>query len=50
MGSDGCNVIFPVGHLDEIAALLKLKRRRLVTEKERERLWTIHHFQATTSA
>ncbi len=37
-GDDGVNVAFPVDDFDEIAALLKPRRRKLVPPEERERL------------
>lgn len=47
-GADGCTVLFPVDLLDQVADLLKLRRRRQVTEEERKRLAEIgrrHGFQ-----
>ena len=35
---DGVTVLFPAEHLDEVANLLRLRRRRRVTERERSRL------------
>lgn len=40
-GSDGVTVLFPVDRLDQVADLLLLKRRRRVSEQERERLAAI---------
>jgi hypothetical protein len=37
-GSDGQNVKFPARHLDEVAGILRLRRRKEVSEAERERL------------
>lgn len=37
-GADGATVLFPVEKLDEVADLLKLRRRRRISERERERL------------
>jgi hypothetical protein len=37
-GADGVNVIFPADRLDEVAAMLQLRRRRVVTREERQRL------------
>jgi hypothetical protein len=48
-GSDGVTVLFPVDRLDEVADLLLLRRRRRVSEQERERLAELskqHGFQS----
>ena len=37
-GADGATVLFPADKLDEVADLLKLRRRRYISEQERERL------------
>ena len=37
-GSDGANVVFPVNHFEEVAAIMKPRRRRVVSDQERERL------------
>lgn len=37
-GSDGCTVLFSPDLLDQVADLLKLRRRRQVTDEERKRL------------
>ena len=37
-GSDGVTVLFSADHLDQVAELLLLKRRRQITEGERQRL------------
>jgi len=37
-GSDGQNVTFAVEHLDAVAAVLRLRRVKVVTEAERQRL------------
>jgi len=42
-GSDGCTVLFPVDLLDQVADLLKLRRRRRLTEEQRERLSALGH-------
>jgi hypothetical protein len=42
-GSDGCTVLFAVDLLNQVADLLRLRRRRQVTEEERERLAAIGH-------
>jgi len=42
-GSDGCTILFPVDLLDRVADLLKLRRRRQVTEEERRRLSELGH-------
>ena len=45
---DGVNALFDVKHFDEIAAIMKPKRRRQVSEAERERLRQMgakHHFK-----
>jgi hypothetical protein len=40
-GSDGVTVLFPVDQFDAVAALLLPRRRRVVSEAERERLRTL---------
>lgn len=50
-GSDGSTVIFPMRHLDEVASILRLRRKRRVTDDERKRLREIgkqHWFHSTT--
>ena len=42
-GSDGCTVLFAVDLLDQVADLLRLRRRRQVTDEERKRLSTLGH-------
>ena len=37
-GSDGADVLFPVDRFEEIAAIMKPKRRRQVSDAERKRL------------
>lgn len=37
-GSDGVTVLFPPDRLEDVAALLHLRRRRRVSDKERDRL------------
>lgn len=37
-GDDGLNVAFRVEHFEEVAALLKPRRKRLISEAERKRL------------
>jgi len=37
-GADGATVLFPADKLDEVADLLKLRRRRRMSERERQRL------------
>ena len=37
-GSDGVTVLFPPERLDEVADLLRLRRRRRVSDQERQRL------------
>jgi hypothetical protein len=37
-GDDGMNIAFPITALPKVAAIMKPRRRRKVTEKERERL------------
>jgi hypothetical protein len=47
-GSDGATVLFPVDLLDQVADLLKLRRRRRVSDQERSRLAELgrrHGFQ-----
>ncbi len=51
-GTDGCTVIFPVTRLNDVATLLKLRRRRCISEQERRRLAEIgrlHRFRALAS-
>ena len=51
-GTDGLTVLFPPNQLDEVAALLKLRRRRRVSDEERKRLADIgrsHQFRARKS-
>lgn len=50
-GSDGVTVLFPADRLDEVAELLLLKRRRRISERERQRLSELskrHGFQPRT--
>ena len=42
-GTDGCTVLFPVEVFDQVAELLKLRRRRRVTDEERKRLSELGH-------
>lgn len=35
---DGATVLFPAGHLDQVADLLRLRRRRRLSDRERNRL------------
>jgi len=42
-GTDGCTVLFPVELFDQVAGLLKLRRRRQVTDAERKRLSELGH-------
>jgi hypothetical protein len=47
-GSDGVTVLFPPEHLDQVADLLQLRRRRRISEGERQRLAALgrkHGFQ-----
>jgi hypothetical protein len=37
-GSDGVSVIFPADRLNEVAELLRLRRRRVISQEERQRL------------
>jgi len=37
-GDDGANVVFDVKHFDKVAQIMKPRRRRQVTEAERQRL------------
>jgi len=39
--SDGATVLFPIDLLDQVAEVLLLKRRRRISEDERQRLATI---------
>jgi hypothetical protein len=34
-GDDGANVVFPVGHFDEVVAIMKPRRRRRLSEGQR---------------
>jgi len=42
-GSDGCTALFGLDLFDQVADLLKLRRRRQVTEEERKRLSELGH-------
>ena len=47
-GSDGATVLFPADKLEEVAVLLRLRRRRRVSDRERARLAELgrrHGFQ-----
>jgi hypothetical protein len=35
-GSDGANVVFPVDHFEEVAAIMKPRRRRVLSPKARK--------------
>jgi len=37
-GADGVNVVFPVDRFDEVAAIMKPRRRRVLSPEARERL------------
>jgi hypothetical protein len=37
-GTDGANMVFPVGRLDEVAALMKPRRRRVLSPEARQAL------------
>jgi hypothetical protein len=37
-GADGVTVLFPVDHFDAVAEIMRPRRRRVVSESERERL------------
>lgn len=48
-GTDGVTVLFPADRLDEVADLLKLRRRRRISDQERARLAELsrqHGFRA----
>jgi len=52
-GDDGVTVVFPVDQFDAVAALLHPRRRRVVSDAERERLRTLsakYGFQHTSGA
>jgi hypothetical protein len=52
-GSDGVTVVFPPDRLEEVAELLKLRRRRRITDQERDRLTELgrrHRFQPRQAA
>jgi len=37
-GSDGANVLFPIDRFDEVAAIMKPRRRRRLSEQHKEKL------------
>jgi hypothetical protein len=52
-GSDGINVTFPKAEFEAVAAIMKPKRRRVLTAEQRERLVAIgakHRFGAARGA
>jgi hypothetical protein len=52
-GSDGINVVFPAAEFETVAAVLKPRRRRILSPEQRDRLIAMgakHRFAATAGA